>query len=40
MTSVYFARIGAKLAHKLSPIMLKRIFAVLLVVVGLKFLLA
>ncbi len=39
MTSVYFARIGAKLAHKLSPIMLKRIFAVLLVVVGLKFLL-
>jgi len=40
ITSVYFARIGAKLAHKLSPIMLKRIFAVLLVVVGLKFLLA
>ncbi len=40
MTSVYFARIGAKLAHKLSAIMLKRIFAVLLVVVGLKFLLA
>ena len=39
ITSVYFARIGAKLAHKLSPIMLKRIFAVLLVVVGLKFLL-
>lgn len=40
MTSVYFARVGAKLAHKLSAEKLKRIFALLLVFVGLRFLLA
>jgi uncharacterized membrane protein YfcA len=39
MTSVLFARQGAKLAHKLPPLVLKRIFACLLVVVGTRFLL-
>ena len=38
VTSVPFARIGAKLAHKLSPQRLKKLFALLLVGVGLKFL--
>lgn len=39
LTSVFFARFGAKLAHQLSPILLKRLFALLLTVVGLSFLL-
>lgn len=39
LTSVYFARFGAKLAHKLSPLLLKRLFALLLTIVGLSFLL-
>jgi len=39
LTSVFFARFGAKLAHQLSPLLLKRLFAVLLVTVGLSFLL-
>lgn len=39
LTSVFFARFGAKLAHKLSPLLLKRLFALLLTVVGLSFLL-
>ena len=39
LTSVFFARFGAKLAHKLSPVLLKRLFALLLTVVGLSFLL-
>ena len=38
LTSVFFAR-WAKLAHKLSPVLLKRLFALLLTVVGLSFLL-
>lgn len=38
-TSVVFARIGAKLAHKLPPVVLKRIFGVLLLGVGTRFLL-
>ncbi|WP_110946791.1 sulfite exporter TauE/SafE family protein [Pseudomonas bohemica] len=38
LTSMFFARFGAKLAHKLSPRMLKRLFALLLVVVGTSFL--
>ena len=38
ITSVFFARFGAKLAHKLSPVLLKRLFALLLVVVGSSFL--
>ncbi len=40
MTSVFFAQQGAKLAHKLPPLVLKRIFAVLLLIVGTRFLLA
>ncbi|EXF91983.1 membrane protein [Pseudomonas fluorescens HK44] len=39
MTSMVFARIGARLAHKLSPRLLKRLFAALLFCVGLSFLL-
>lgn len=39
LTSVFFARIGAKLAHRLSPLLLKRLFALLLVIVGINFLL-
>ncbi|HZJ92479.1 MAG TPA: sulfite exporter TauE/SafE family protein [Thiopseudomonas sp.] len=39
LTSVFFARFGAKLAHKLSPVLLKRLFALLLTVVGISFLL-
>jgi uncharacterized membrane protein YfcA len=39
LTSVFFARFGAKLAHKLSPLLLKRLFALLLTIVGLSFLL-
>ncbi len=38
ITSVPFARLGAKLAHKLSPQKLKKLFAVLLVGVGINFL--
>ena len=36
--SMYFARVGARLAHKLSPRLLKRLFALLLFSVGLSFL--
>lgn len=39
LTSVFFARFGAKLAHQLSPLLLKRLFALLLTIVGLSFLL-
>ena len=39
VTSMFFARHGARLAHKLSPRLLKRLFAVLLFSVGLSFLL-
>ncbi|HSC83918.1 MAG TPA: sulfite exporter TauE/SafE family protein [Pseudomonas sp.] len=38
LTSVFFARFGAMLAHKLSPRLLKRLFALLLLVVGVNFL--
>jgi uncharacterized membrane protein YfcA len=38
-TSMFFARFGARLAHKLSPRLLKRLFALLLFCVGLNFLL-
>lgn len=38
LTSMFFARFGARLAHKLSPVVLKRLFALLLVVVGISFL--
>jgi uncharacterized membrane protein YfcA len=37
-TSVLFARVGANLAHRLDARFLKKIFAVLLIVVGIRFL--
>ncbi|MGE7993314.1 sulfite exporter TauE/SafE family protein [Pseudomonas sp. NPDC089554] len=37
-TSMFFARFGARLAHKLSPRLLKRLFAALLFCVGSSFL--
>ncbi|WP_444958354.1 sulfite exporter TauE/SafE family protein [Microbulbifer sp. ZKSA002] len=39
ITSMFFARFGARLAHKLSPRLLKRLFALLLLCVGGSFLL-
>jgi len=39
LTSMVFARFGARLAHRLSARLLKRLFAGLLFVVGLTFLL-
>jgi uncharacterized membrane protein YfcA len=38
VASTYFAKVGAKLAHKLPADLLKKLFAVTLFVVGLKFL--
>jgi uncharacterized membrane protein YfcA len=38
LTSMVFARVGAHLAHRLSPQLLKRLFALLLFSVGLSFL--
>lgn len=38
LTSMFFARFGARLAHRLSPLLLKRLFALLLFSVGLSFL--
>lgn len=38
LTSVLCARFGAELAHRLDAVLLKRIFAVLLIVVGIRFL--
>lgn len=38
LTSILFARFGAALAHRLDARLLKRIFALLLIVVGLRFL--
>ncbi|GGL98173.1 sulfite exporter TauE/SafE family protein [Pseudomonas asuensis] len=38
LTSMFFARFGARLAHMLSPRLLKRLFALLLFSVGLSFL--
>ncbi len=38
ITSMFFARIGANLAHRLSAKVLKRLFALLLVSVGINFL--
>lgn len=38
ITSMFFARFGARLAHKLSPRLLKRLFALLLLCVGVSFL--
>ena len=39
LTSMVFARFGARMAHRLSPRLLKRMFAALLFCVGLSFLL-
>jgi len=36
--SVYFARVGTQLAHRLSPLLLKRLFAGFLLLVGVRFL--
>lgn len=38
IASVPFARIGARLAHRLNGVLLKKLFAVLLFVVGVRFL--
>lgn len=38
ITSMFFARLGARLAHRLSPRLLKRLFALLLGSIGLTFL--
>lgn len=38
LSSMFFARVGARLAHRLSPRTLKRLFALLLFSVGLSFL--
>ena len=38
VASMFFARFGAQLAHRLSPRLLKRLFALLLFAVGLNFL--
>lgn len=38
ITSMFFARIGAQLAHRLSARMLRRLFALLLLCVGINFL--
>lgn len=38
-TSMLFARVGARLAHRLDPLLLKRLFAVMLLVIGINFIL-
>ncbi|AOM00603.1 sulfite exporter TauE/SafE family protein [Cobetia marina] len=38
LVSVPFARVGARLAHALPALLLKRLFALILVIVGLRFL--
>lgn len=40
LASVFFARIGANLAHRLNPRVLKRTFSIMLLLVGLRFLLS
>ena len=40
LSSVFFARFGAALAHRLDAAVLKRIFAVFLLIVGFRFLLS
>jgi hypothetical protein len=40
LTSAFFARIGGRLAHRLPATLLKRVFALLLLGVGLRFLLS
>ncbi|RJG41888.1 sulfite exporter TauE/SafE family protein [Motilimonas pumila] len=38
LTSAVFAKIGARLAHRLPPVLMKRLFSVFLFIVGSKFL--
>lgn len=38
LTSVLFARFGASLAHRLDAALLKRIFALMLIIIGIRFL--
>lgn len=38
LTSMLFARVGANLAHRLDARLLKRIFAIFLIIVGIRFL--
>ncbi|MCE2596347.1 sulfite exporter TauE/SafE family protein [Motilimonas cestriensis] len=38
LTSALFAKLGAKLAHQLPPIVMKRLFATILTLVAIKFL--
>ena len=38
LTSVLFARVGANLAHRLDAVLLKKIFAIFMIVVGIRFL--
>ncbi|MBQ0833720.1 sulfite exporter TauE/SafE family protein [Marinobacter sp.] len=40
ITSVLFARVGANLAHRLNAKVLKRVFAIMLLLVGLRFLMS
>ncbi|WP_273208036.1 sulfite exporter TauE/SafE family protein [Marinobacter subterrani] len=40
LTSVVFARVGANLAHRLNARVLKQIFSIMLLLVGLRFLLS
>lgn len=40
LTSVLFARVGANLAHRLNARLLKRIFAIMLILIGIRFLLS
>jgi hypothetical protein len=40
LSSVFFAKVGANLAHRLDPVLLRRIFSVVLVIVGLRFILS
>ncbi len=40
LTSVWFARVGANLAHRLNARLLKRIFAIMLILIGIRFLLS
>ncbi|PRY62775.1 hypothetical protein B0H98_11063 [Vreelandella songnenensis] len=38
VTSMLFARFGARLSHRLDPLLLKRLFSLLLLLVGINFL--
>jgi uncharacterized membrane protein YfcA len=40
LCSVYFAKVGAQLAHRLPPLLLKKLFAGFLLLVGIRFLIS